>query len=174
VIEFMGGYGVTPLGVASSFGHARCAQLLIDAGAKLEAKDEHGRTPLYRAVCNDRLAVASTLLANGALVDSARQNGYTPLMSAAENGRSEMVRLLLDAGADKDLVNICDMTALEIAIMNNQAEVVTVFNERAIIERGRVVDNSGIYMPEELAELCGDYVHMTPERHAIQARQERK
>jgi hypothetical protein len=29
-------------------------------------------------------------------------------------------------------------------------------------------------MPEELAELCGDYVAMTPERHAIQARQERK
>jgi ankyrin repeat protein len=174
VIEFRGGYGVTPLGVASSLGHARCAQLLIDAGANLEAMNVYGETALFCASESSDPAVASLLLAAGAKVDSVNCVNKTPLIWAAFCGSSKIVKLLLGAGSDKEHRDRHGMTALDYATVYNKPEVATIINEYPLIVRAEAVACSGIYMPEELAELCGDYVAMTPERHAIQARQERK
>jgi ankyrin repeat protein len=84
-----------------------------------------------------------------------------------------MVRLLLDAGADREHRSADGRTALDLAAQYNKADVVAILDENALLDRGRIVASSGGYMPPELAELCGDYVHMTPERLAVEARQKK-
>jgi ankyrin repeat protein len=158
---------------ASTNGSERCVELLLEAGAQLEARDWAGWTSLYWASCHNHPAVVSLLLAAGAQVDSATDIGWTPLVTAANHGYSEVVRLLLEAGANRDHRDIHGRTALDYATVYNKAEVLAILNEHALLERGCVVENACICLPTELAELCGDYVAMTPERRAIQARQER-
>jgi len=43
---------LTPLNCAAAQNHADCAQLLIDAGAPLEARDGFGLTPLMVSACS--------------------------------------------------------------------------------------------------------------------------
>jgi ankyrin repeat protein len=177
VIEFRGNDGMTPLMTASRHGRERCAELLLEAGAELEAMDWDGWTSLCYASYWNRPAVVSLLLAAGAQVDSATDIGWTPLRNAAYHGHSEVVRLLLDAGANRELRDNHHRTALDLATQYNKAEVVAILNEHErpeTVARTEVVACSGLALPTELAELCGDYVAMTPERRAIQAKQKKQ
>jgi ankyrin repeat protein len=178
VIEFKDICGRTPLIAASTTNvRERCVELLLDAGAQLEARDRDGWTALYCASRYNHPAVVSILLAAGARVDSATDNGTTPLMIAAINGHSDVARLLLDAGANREHRDNYGRTALDLATLCNKAEVVAIINEHERLEtvvRPEVVACAGIAMPPELAELCGDYVAMTPERRTIQARQDKQ
>jgi ankyrin repeat protein len=176
VIDFRGHCGWTPLIVASANGRERCVELLLEAGAQLEAMGGGGWTALFCASFLNYPAVVSILLAAGARVDSASDFSWTPLMNAAYHGNSEVVRLLLDAGANRELRNTDGRTALDIATLGNKAVAVAILNEHERLEtvvHPEVVACSGLALPAELAELCGDYVAMTRERRAIQARQER-
>jgi hypothetical protein len=88
-----------------------------------------------------------------------------------------VARLLLDAGANREHRDNYGRTALDLATLCNKAEVVAIINEHERLEtvvRPEVVACAGIAMPPELAELCGDYVAMTPERRTIQARQDKQ
>jgi ankyrin repeat protein len=177
VIDFRGRYGMTPLIAAAYNGRERCVELLLEAGAQLEARDVTGWTALYCASFYNYPAVVSILLAAGAQVDSVNDLGWTPLMWAAVDGHSEVVRLLLDAGANRENKNIHGMTALGIATRFNHAEVVAIINEHERLEtivRTEVVACSCVVIPIELAELCGDYVAMTPDRRAVDARQKQQ
>lgn len=81
-------------------GAARSVRHLLEAGARVTARDEGGNTPLIYAAADGRTDVAALLLDGGAEVDS--EDGYrsTALSSATTNGHTETVRLLLAAGAD--------------------------------------------------------------------------
>jgi ankyrin repeat protein len=177
VIEFVSISGKTPLIAAACNGYERCVELLLDAGVQLEAMDRDGWTALYYASAFNYPAVVSILLAAGAQVDSADNEGWTPLMIAAARGHSEVVRLLLDAGANRELRDDEGRTALDLAIRNYRNKVVAILNEHKRLEavvRPEVVACSGIALPDELAELCGDYVAMTAPRRAIQARRDKQ
>jgi len=70
------------------------AELLLDAGAKIDATDEHGYSALYRAVLNsrsNRLPLIELLLRRGA--------NPTPALAVARGGGATLVQRLLDAGA---------------------------------------------------------------------------
>jgi ankyrin repeat protein len=198
VIEFRRILDRTPLITAAIAGRERCAELLINAGAQLEARNDYGQTALFCASDTNHPGVVSLLLTAGAAVDAFSYNKRTPLMAAADSGCLEVVELLLDAGANRELRDkhgttaldlatvhtraaaslnaMYGMDALELAAARNRAAVVAILKKHERIEtvvRPEVVACSGVAMPAELAELCGDYVAMTPERRAIQARQER-
>src|ERR1700733_3963544 len=95
---------------AAANGHVAVVKLLLEKGAKLEAKDErNGLTPLLWAAANGHEAVVKLLLEKGAELEtkSDKDNGQTPLFYAAANGREAVVKLLLEKGAkleakDKD------------------------------------------------------------------------
>ena len=60
--------GWTALHAAAFGGHAEVARLLLDAGAEVNARDDHGRTPLYRVFGDGRandLETAQVLIAAG-------------------------------------------------------------------------------------------------------------
>lgn len=74
------------------------AQLLIDAGADIEARDTYGYTPLHRMASNNLPVGARALLEAGA--DPAAKTGPpyagdTPLSIAKASGAREVAALLL-------------------------------------------------------------------------------
>ena len=71
------------------------AQLLIQAGADINAQNNYGNTPLNLAALNNRPLVAKALLASKADPTLSNSDGWTPLMSAVNRGHIELVRLLV-------------------------------------------------------------------------------
>jgi uncharacterized protein len=102
---------------------ARIASLLR-RGAKVNAPDKYGTTPLYKASVQGETEIVQILLAAGA--DPNQEIGGadegTPLCAAASWGRTEIVRLLLQHGADPNLIERGPMTALIWAQQNGHAE----------------------------------------------------
>ena len=76
------------------------AQLLHDAGADLNAKDDNGNTPLHICATYGRKEVAEFLLSHKADVDWPNEFGYSPLYLGMNNGHLAIVEQLIAAGAD--------------------------------------------------------------------------
>jgi ankyrin repeat protein len=103
-----GAFCDTPLLLAARFGREDLAGLLIDAGANVEALNEHDERPLHAAAAYGRPAVVKLLLARGADVNARGPAGKTPLHAAAFGvgvpsdvaARTDVAKLLLAAGAD--------------------------------------------------------------------------
>ncbi|MCA1596180.1 MAG: ankyrin repeat domain-containing protein [Chloroflexi bacterium] len=78
-----GGIGkMTPLHMAARRGNAAIAEILLDSGADIEAKDTGGETPLRRAVNCRQESVVRLLLSRGADPLNADKRGITPLDAA--------------------------------------------------------------------------------------------
>lgn len=86
--------GETALLAASAYGHEKVVDILIKAGAKLEARDTKGRTPLV--VC-EKVAVARLLVAAGAKIDARDLSGKSALDYADES--SVLRSFLVKSGA---------------------------------------------------------------------------
>ena len=78
-----------PLHLAARFGREDLAELLIKAGADIEARNEDEERPLHSAAFNGRPTVVKVLLAHGADVQGAAF-GKTALHAAAA-GRADEV-----------------------------------------------------------------------------------
>jgi cytohesin len=120
--------GATALHVAALAGHRSAAQLLLRAGAKVDAADSLGRTALFCAALGGYADIAALLLSAAASVDKPTQNsGMLPLHAAAYLGRTETLQVLLDAGADvqatatETLTDCKDTAALHFAAHRGHA-----------------------------------------------------
>ncbi|MGB8367407.1 MAG: ankyrin repeat domain-containing protein [Candidatus Babeliales bacterium] len=112
----------------------RAAQLLIDAGAKVNERGGiYGETPLMRAVRKSNDAMARTLLVYGhADVNIPESEGdkefknaeLTPLLMAVKNRDYLMTGLLLANGANVNLADASGGTALMYAIENIDTTIV--------------------------------------------------
>jgi len=86
--------------------NAEIAQMLIDAGADVNAQPKCGFSPLINASFKGKEKMVKVLLAAGAEVNGRRPvSGETALMFAR---KAKIARILIDAGAD---VNIIDKDA---------------------------------------------------------------
>jgi ankyrin repeat protein len=120
VAEFASGW-LTPLMLAAREGQPELAELLLEAGAAVDAVAADGKTALGLAIFNGNYGVASRLVARGADVNLADAQRFTPLFWAVDRRNMEtapnfpwmvtadplpLIRQLLDAGADANaLVN---------------------------------------------------------------------
>ena len=132
--------GASALGLAALSGQGAVADLLLEAGADVDAAGA-GYTPLHAAVLRADLALAEALIANGANLNArltqatqARRNhndyafdkallGATPFMLAAKEGEAEFMRAFAAAGADLSLPLSDGSTPLMAAALGKQRAV---------------------------------------------------
>jgi uncharacterized protein len=93
-INSRGSEGQTPLHWMATLGDATGIELLLRAGAVIDAADSHGNTPLHEAVlCRQHTAVAA-LLSGGANAHLKNVLGQSPRALAEATGYSPVLELL--------------------------------------------------------------------------------
>jgi len=90
--------GNTPLHVAVQEGSQEIAEMLIAAGAAIDALNERGETPLHIASSIGLPAMVRLLCHSGADVNVAGFSGCLPAHLAAKTGHKGIIRVLLDRG----------------------------------------------------------------------------
>ncbi len=105
------------LHMASYFGHAEVAQLLLDRGADVHIRsvNELGNTPLHSALAGRRYDLADVLVRHGADVNALNARGWAPLHYAACTGHAAVVHLLQHSGARQDVKNADGLTPAQLA-----------------------------------------------------------
>lgn len=85
--------------IAAGEGSWECTELLLRAGADVNASTKDGSSALLMAAQNGHDIVVELLISNGADVNCARDDGVTPLQAALEGGNEESAAQLVAAGA---------------------------------------------------------------------------
>ena len=96
---------VTALHRVSLNGNKKFLEILMKAGANVNARDSLGGTALSHASKQGHHKCLKYLIDSGAQVNQADFFGYTALLHAANCGHDKCVKVLIHAGAD---VNIAD------------------------------------------------------------------
>lgn len=117
LLEAYSSDGFTALGLASSFGHTKLAEMLLEAGANVHVVSQNAMQvqPLHSAVAGNHTEIVHLLLKAGADFHAPQTGGMTPLMSAAQNGNAELVTYFLEHGADASLKSEDGQTASDLA-----------------------------------------------------------
>ena len=96
--------------------HSDVVQVLIDAGADIEAKDQIGYSPVHLACRSGTLAIVKMLVDAGAGVHLRDNEGGTCLMLAGDSGYTDIVHYLENLSqVDVKQTDRLDNTALEAA-----------------------------------------------------------
>uniref|UniRef100_A0A8P0SY21 Ankyrin 3 n=1 Tax=Canis lupus familiaris TaxID=9615 RepID=A0A8P0SY21_CANLF len=106
---------ITPLHVASKRGNANMVKLLLDRGAKIDAKTRDGLTPLHCGARSGHEQVVEMLLDRAAPILSKTKNGLSPLHMATQGDHLNCVQLLLQHNVPVDDVTNDYLTALHVA-----------------------------------------------------------
>jgi ankyrin repeat protein len=115
--------GATALHWAAYRDDLESVDLLVTAGANVNAANDLGATPLWNASTNG-VAVAKRLLDAGANPNLALLAGETPLIAAARAGQAGVVELLLAKGANANARGPRGQTALMWAVSGRHPAVV--------------------------------------------------
>lgn len=107
---------------------ARLRQLL-DSGADINARDEHGQTGLMVAAQHGRSFVVQLLVERGAALDATAKYRLSAVMLAVINGHVDIVRTLVQAGADLTLQGsgapgFAGKTALDLAVARGEPAMI--------------------------------------------------
>lgn len=126
--------GETPLMAASSFfgsifSSSETIEVLINAGAQIDAVDNQGRSALFKAIKSNRIPLAVKLIEKGANVNLANSKGQYPFMLAMEKENPELIKALIKAGADLNFTNEEGRTPLMMLALVGKNELVEAFIE---------------------------------------------
>jgi ankyrin repeat protein len=122
-IDYVDGNGISALSVCVCTRYFRGMSLLLDAGASVDIRGQHGFTMLHLAVSRGDTGVARFLLRRGANPNVRSHGWITPLMDAARYGHKSIVQLLLSFDADIDERDLSNRTALDHAIDHGQVDI---------------------------------------------------
>ena len=103
---------------------------LIETGADVDAKDQHGQTGLMVAAHKGHVDLVRLLLSNGAGLDHTAKFHLSALMLAVIYGHTEIVRALVEAGANRSLrgsgaPGFYDKTALDLAMDQERPDLIS-------------------------------------------------
>ena len=116
--------GWTPLHIAAARGHADAVELLITAGAEVNARNKNGMACLHSAAGGGHTGILKSLIALGAEVDVRDINEWTPLHITASRGLADAMDLLIAAGAEVDVRDKTGRTPLHSAALNGHKDIV--------------------------------------------------
>jgi len=137
--------GKTPADFATSQGHAKTAQLILDyvqllkneeqafkagdieALRKLLSQDGKGYTILHVMAEAGETQMVEKEIKSGANVNLQTVNGFTPLHKAVTSGKVEICQLLINAGADVNIGDVYNNTPLYYAIHRENIDLVKLF-----------------------------------------------
>ncbi len=162
--------GETALHLVARSGNIAAANLLLKAGAKIDARENLGQqTPLMWAVARRQPAMVELLISKGADINAhgairdyqrvataesrAKQmdrGGLTPLMYAARENCRECVEILLKHKVDVDLPDPSGVSPLVIAMINNNWDIA-----KRLVEAGADVNQWDMYGQSPLATAIG-------------------
>jgi ankyrin repeat protein len=114
---------------AARRGHAEVIEVLLGAGAEINAIDDDGNLAIHVAAKGGHIEVVDVLLDAGADVNALDGYQSYALHAAARGGHSEVVETLLDAEADVNALDKYQMSALHVAAGGGHSEIVEVLLE---------------------------------------------
>lgn len=94
-VNQVGNFGDSPLKVASVRGSLEEVLALLDGGAALDTRGEHGFTALHHAASQGHVEVVRVLLERGASSTIRNDWGQTPLDVARISGRADVADVLM-------------------------------------------------------------------------------
>ena len=97
---------------AAAQGDADTVRAALDAGAAVDIRDDHRRTPLLLAALGDHVAAAEALVAAGADPNAQDDRHDSPWLVTGVTGSVAMMRVLLPAGPDLTVTNRFGGTSL--------------------------------------------------------------
>lgn len=146
-----GEHKITPLLKAAWDGEQEIVTLLLDAGAKINAKaSDTGETALMNAVTRGHMEIIKLLLEKGADVAPKNRFDFNAFTSAVAAGKQDIAGLLLDAGAKPD-EGASGLTPLQFAASAGNVEMI-----RFLVKRGANV-NYGVKTGGQTALLSAIY-----------------
>jgi len=88
--------GTSALMLAAAFGYHNICNMLLDAGADINANDHAGNTPLHLAAqgYGEQIPVVEALIQRGADVNATNEDGFTPAMLAKRMEHDACYKLL--------------------------------------------------------------------------------
>ncbi len=124
-------YNYKPLHIISVMGHKKMAELLIEHGADVNARDDGGRDPLYFALRENHMDLVVLFIEKGADIN----NGEALLHNVAQKGCKKAVELLIEKGLDVNAPDKYGETPLYCAVAHK--EIVEL-----LIEKGANINGS--------------------------------
>lgn len=116
--------GRVPLNLAAKYGKTNVAEIFVEKGAAMEAREFEGMTPLHLAAKKGHYEMVEYLLKQGVSVDKRNNQNQTSLHTAAQNGFRGIVRLLLQSGADPRLRDEDNLSLLHYAAETGDSKLV--------------------------------------------------
>lgn len=98
-------YGQTLLHEAAKYGHLECAQLLVNQGLDIEARNGREQTPLHFAAKYGHSHIVKFLLQQGANYEAKDNHGLKPIDLAKKNNHSSVCQRLESTAKIYDLHN---------------------------------------------------------------------
>jgi ankyrin repeat protein len=117
---------------AAERGEIVVVRKLLGQGARINARDQRGRTALMAATHRDEVEAARFLIQEGADVNAKDFIQDTPFLYAAAEGRVEILKMTLSAGADVKDTNRYRGTALIPAAHHGHVEAVRLLLKTSI------------------------------------------
>ena len=116
-------------------GDADALRTMLDAGADIDAHDDHGQTALMNAARDGHTKVVRLLVERGADLNHTAKYTLSAIMLAVINGRDAIVGILADAGADLTIrgsgaPGFAGKTALDLAVAADRVIAMALLRDR--------------------------------------------
>jgi ankyrin repeat protein len=137
-IELSTSEGMTPLFSALTNPQATCVDILLEAGANVNAEGVDGRRSVHYACERNHLVALQKMHLAGADLDhKSTIEQLTPLVIAAYFGRSSIVQYLIQNGASLDAADKWGVVAVHRAVRSSRIDVL-----RLLLDAGAKYDHS--------------------------------